>query len=413
MKRNTGIYMAPGSSARRSQRQPTTGLEAFAEEWKTHVVILLLAVFIWWTLKQGIENTTSIENRSRLEAVLDRNDRDLNSRFIVFTQPPQTPVLRATGPQKELIQFEELLHQRDKGAIYRFIVTHNDVNNLKPDSERRVYLSIPLSRFRDEVELPALREVSVEFANPDISVSVVLEEKTGIPAAFDTDGTVSVPDAYRANVAVKTDVIAFGPWSRLKPHNPDARGQKKFKLVTKDLGPEIVAALKDKTPEDARAWLATPISLKLGIQPVEGIEFRDKDGENLDAVSVEVTLTEKEGFVLERRDIPVDVLQPHWMLQKHVEVTMTRGEHSVELLVDQAKRQNFLPENVRLVLDLRTIQPSVGQPDWSNPAMRVATVSVPLRLEVNREKLPYRIPESLKATEDRFAEYDLTLTWKE
>lgn len=413
MKRNTGIYMAPGSSARRTQRYPASPIERFSNEWKAHAIILLLAVFIWWTLKQGIETTISIEDRSRLEVVLDPEDEELQSRFSVLSQPSLVPVLRATGPQKELSHFQELLDQREKGAVFRYVITRANVETLTPDSDRTVRLAVQLVNFQDRMDLPPLREVSIEFANPDASVNVVLEQRASIDAVFDTDGVIVVPEAYRANVAVKTEVSAFGPWSRLKPHSPDLRGHKKFKLAAKEIGPDIVAALKDKTPEEAKAWLASPISLKLGIQPAEGIVFRTKEGDNLDAVSVEVTLTEREGFVLESRDIPIDVLQPHWMLQKRVEIVIERETYTVELLVDPAKRSNFTPENIRLTLDLRAIQPSSGIPDSDDSRLKVANVSVPLRLNVNRDKLPYRIPESRPATEENFVDYRLTIRWKE
>ena len=233
--------------------------------------------------------------------------------------------------------------------------------------------------------------------------------------AQDTFGIVKVPEAYKADVTVKTAIQAFGQWSRLKPYSAQARNGKKLRLVSQDIGPDIVAALADKTPEEKRAYLTTPRNLKLGIQPVEGIEFQDDEGNVLTAVSVEVSLSERQGFVLEKRDIPIDILWPHWMLEKRVEINPIDRIKSlnVELLVDPAKRSAFTAENVRLILDLRNISASIGQSQEDAPNTRVAEVNVPLRLDVNSNKLPYRIPLAGDVTEERFYDYDLKLVWAE
>ncbi len=386
--------------------------------WRIHFIVFLLASLIWWGVRQSVSKSQILENQVNLEAVLDPHDQELRKDFRVYSQPDFKPPLRLTGPQDELSRYQEILERKERGSLYQFVITKNDIGEKKPDHNHQIVLDLQVQKFQaTKFETP--KEIDSELINSERTVKVVLEKRVKKAVDFDPQKLpIILPQGYKAQVEINTEVDAFGPWSYLQKI-ADPKGKLFPELVPLDLTLELSEKLQKMSPEEKENFFSQSHPYRMALQPLEGVEFLNSKKEPLSAISITLTFGQDVKFEDVTQTIPITILMPYWMVEKRVEFVSTSSikDFKLRLLVNPQQKSAFNAENVKLILDLHDITPAkldYEEREDADPLSRVGRITmVPLRLEVNREKLSYLIPPDINARAERYDVYDLTILWRE
>lgn len=353
---------APGGSRRGDTRRQERRWNGTG--WAVHIVIIGLAVLLWWIARDMVSVTQQLKDAGRVRFELAE---ELKSGWRVMQQGAQPVSLEVSGPTKEINNFAAELDQNAGRFTYRYEITAADVAALTPDSRQQIVLTVDIRRFEATSEAVVPAELTVRPLGGERVFQITLERYIERKAYVDLGPTargqiqVDLPRddrketraySYTAEVT-EDDLEVHGPASFVVA-NSDANSGKARLKVTIDAKQVLENYAKSKSKEIEEVLDQGTVVSIVQLLPIEGVEVRDKEkGVGVAEVPVKVTYTRLQDYVQVSRDFAVELVLPNWLAQKGARVDNLPSSIPVDMRVLASQRDAFMTgQYVHVRLDL-------------------------------------------------------------
>lgn len=391
-----------------------------------HVVLITLAVLVWWIARDMVSVTRTLRDSSRLKYELAeelKNDWRISSAQIV-------PVsLDVSGPTKRINDFASELD--DNPGRYSFLY-RIEPDNLPPDArgKKQVTIRVDLSRLPANAEGGIPAELNIRPLTGDKVYEVTLEAFVTRRAWVDLSTNVvgGVPGyQWKASVPADTQLQVRGPAGKV---DALTGANEMVRLVISRLDVGEFAANKAATlnrPVEEVLGQDSKHSTIVSLVPREDIAVQQvipseapggaSRAQPATQVAVEIHFTREQDFIRVEGRFRVNVLLPNWLVQKGARVRDIENELPVTLRVLSSQRANFTDRNLRVVVDLSQMSESdflIEAPDGGvGRFVAKPRPQMYYSLLINRERLTVRYPGE-GVTDERYLQVSgLSIEWTE
>jgi|GEM_PF-4089882 len=425
------------ASVREAEDQGVIGALA-RTSWVVHVLLVILAGLIQWSIWRSVEaeervEFVSLEVKLDGDALLPNSAARMSSEFaLVPGQTFSNPTIVLSGPRNEILTYRDQLERaEDKGTpSFTLLISPKDLAVAEAVDEYVSEITMQLDDFRIRDTLKPSDEVRFTFANPTQEIRIRLEKRVQMPALFVPE-TIKTPDGFKPEYDVETEGVVRAPWSVISTAERKD-GKVKVRVASPDFAREWEAEGLNEAQRSAE-WQKLVKSSgdaseapggqrrKLPIIRLDGMSYFDLEGNTLPDVTANIWLRQVGSHEqVSLQNVAFDYVLPGWLM-KHMptlEISMGQGLLASDLVTIEVlpeQRQFVNKENVRLVLDLRSIDeddfPRDERPG-ADPNSRSRTFSqFKIRLEVNRNLITsYKFPNP-SANAEAYTTRDVTITY--
>jgi hypothetical protein len=381
----------------------------------THVVILTLALVIWWIARDMVSITRSIPDGARVRVELER---ELLERWAITSAEILPLSIEVAGPTKEINEFASELDINPGRLTYVYTVTDSDLREAQEQGRTRVTLSLDVSRLAGRREINVPTELNVRPLAREEATVITLERYVSRLGRVDLAGAVTgrlSSHSFEARVQADFELEVRGLASLVEAVT-GVDGKARLRVLPADIQQLLdnKAAMEQREVE---AILREDRSMVANIQllPQEGLTVRRiPGGANVAQVPVEITFERLQNFIEMRGTFTVDHRYPLWLRQKNnLRVHPLNDEITVEMEVLSNQRANFNSDNVRVVVDFTVLDEEDLQPEVLEGGLRrVSLTGLFYSLSINREALSYRFKPDV-TERNYFPISEVTLEWTE
>lgn len=387
--------------------------------WQVHVVILVLAVLVWWIARQMVSVERTLQDVATVRFEIEESIRE---EWAIVDDPGRRISLKIAGPTAEINRFVSGLGSRENGFSYVYRVTRADVENLKFNDRHRASLKIDLRRFELDSDSSEPPELKVERLPRDATFTVTLEQFIARDAVVDlTDGVTGRLTAYRFTQSVVTprQLEVYGPAGIVESISEQRDGVALAVLRVAAEGIESIvrdqAQVAGKEFEEILkgGHLVSSFSLL----PIEGLKLRHRESHAaVNEVPVRLKIDPLRHFVQVSGAFPVSVQFPNWLLEKGATVEKAPIPVQVTMEVLGDMKGNFSDKYVSVKIDLSRFKESdvrIEAPEGGGPGPRKVKFSnIYYSLDINEEKLTYRFLSD-KVTARKYRQTEIEVVWTE
>lgn len=414
---------APAASRRADTRTTTRRLPV---NISVHVVLITLAVLVWWIARDMVAVTRTLRDASRLKYELSE---ELRSDWRIATAQVVPVSLDVSGPTKRINDFASELD--DNPGRYSFLF-RIEPDNLPTDArgKKQVTIRVDLARLPPNAEGGAPAELEIRPLTGDKVYEVTLEAYVTRRAWVDIGANVvgTVPGyQWKASVPADTHLQVRGPAGKV---DALTGANDLVRLVISRLDVAEFAANKAATlnkPVDDVLGQESKHSTIASLVPREDISVQqvipsETPGgtprvQPATQVAIDLHFTREQDWVRVEGRFKVNVLLPNWLVQKGARVKDLENELPVTLRVLSSQRANFTDRNLRVAVDLSHMseQDFVIESPEGGAGRFVAKPRSQLyySLLINRERLTVRYPGE-GVTDERYLQVSgLTIEWTE
>ncbi|MCC7508955.1 MAG: hypothetical protein IT464_06240 [Planctomycetes bacterium] len=423
---STGATTVSGSRPANASRRGDTRVAArrLPINISVHVVLITLAVLVWWIARDMVSVTRTLRDASRLKFELSEElkaDWRVTSALIV-------PVsLDVTGPTKRINEFASELDANPGRYSFSYRI---DPENLPPDagSKRVVVVRVDLLQLKPSAEGGAPAELNIRPLTGDRAYEVTLEAYVTRRAYVDlSTSVVGEVSGYtwKARIAPDTQLQVRGPASKLDTIM-GANDMARLTISKLDVG-EFISnkSITLNKPIDEVLGQDSKHSTIASLVPREDVVFQqviasESPGgtskvQTATQVAVEIHFTRQQDFVQVDSRFPVNVLLPNWLVQRGARVRDLEDDLQVTLRVLASQRANFTERNVRVVIDLSQMKDTdftIEEPEGGVGLFRAKPkTQLYYSLIINRERLTPKYPGE-GITDERYLQVSgLSLEW--
>ncbi|MCC6464719.1 MAG: hypothetical protein IT463_05205 [Planctomycetes bacterium] len=399
------------TSVRREGRGPAAFLGGSVP---LHVVILALALLIWWIARNMVQVTRPLKDAATVRFQIEDG---LQGQWRIL--PPESmPVgIDVSGPTREINEFAAELSSNRNRFGYRYVITAADLENARVNERHQVQLTIDMKRLEVDAEggLPA--ELTVQPLGERL-FQVTLERFVSRMATVDLTGIGGrLPGyEYSARTEAGFELEVFGPAGQLDAVTGPG-GRAVLRVANVDVAQllETKAKVEGKEVESILKQGLAVVNLQL--VPVEGLQPRLRaSGKIVAEAPVEISFTELQSYVPVSAEFPVGVVLPNWLLQKGARVQGLARTVPVEMKVLASQREAFVTANLRVQIDLSAVRESdvqiEGPADGGPGPRRLKLSNLYYSLEINANKLTHRF-DNPNVTAERYLPVEVEIVWTE
>lgn len=423
---NTSIsnMRAPSGASRRGDTR-RVDRRSIGLSWGVHIVILALAVLLWWIARDMVSVTRTLTDAGRVHFSLSE---ELSGKWRVFSDKELPISLEVSGPTKEINDFASDLEQSPGRFAYQYEISAADLSNLEVNSRRQVTLIVDLRRVEATGEAVAPSELNVRPQAENRVFEVVLEEYVKRDAFFDLGDTakgqiqVSLPKegrvetrsyTYSAEVENK-NIEVYGPYS-LVDDLIDQRGRARLRMsIDAKQALENLARTEGEPIEDV---LRREVVSVVPLVPIEGVIVRSAEtARPITEVAVRLKFDRQQDYVQVSRDFPVEIVLPNWLAQKSARVENLPSFVKVDMKVLSSQQTSFTENNVHVRLDLSSLQRN----DLANAETiegtglkRARVLNWYYSLDINTDRLTYEFISDRVTAEQYLPIGEITIVWTE
>ena len=175
---------APGASRRAESRR--NDRRWAGSGWFVHIVILGLAVLLWWIARDMVSVTQQLKDAGRVRFELSE---ELQSDWRVMGQGVQPVSLEVSGPTKEINDFAAELDQNASRFTYRYEITPADIANVQVNRKQQLTMTVDIRKFEATSEAVAPAELTVRPLGGERVFQVTLERYVERQAYVDLGAT--------------------------------------------------------------------------------------------------------------------------------------------------------------------------------------------------------------------------------
>jgi hypothetical protein len=420
----------PGPSRRGESARAGGGRRAdgsrFPLGWGVHIVILALAVLMWWIARDMVSVTRTLSDAGRVHFALSD---EIAGKWRVYSETEVPISLEVAGPTKEINKFATDVEQRPGRFAYRYEITPSDLANLEVNTRRQVTLVVDMRRVVATGEAAPPPELTVRPHAENRVFEVVLEEFVQRDAYFDLAGSargqiqVAIPRSdgrtetrtfsYTAEVESR-NVEVYGPYSLVEDLIArDGRARLDLSIDAR----QALENFAKKEREDIEEVLRREVVSVLPLVPVEGVSVRSADSKRpITEVAVRLKYERQQDYVPVSRDFLVEVVFPNWLAQRSARVENLPTSVKVDMKVLSSQQTSFNENNVHVRLDLS----SLSRADLSSieaiegtSLKRAKVLNWYYSLVINTERLTYEFVND-RVTADQYLPIgEISIVWTE
>ncbi|MCG3182119.1 MAG: hypothetical protein ICCCNLDF_00180 [Planctomycetes bacterium] len=415
---------APGASRRGETRRQERWV-GFG--WSVHIVILALAVLLWWIARDMVSVSQQLKDAGRVRFELSET---LKGEWRIFSQASLPVTLDVSGPTNEINKFASELEQSPGRFAYRYEITPADIANLQPDRRQQVQLTVETRNFEATSEIVVSDELKVRplggervftvtlerFIQRDANVDLGAAAKGQIQVTLNRrDGrTETRAYSYSAEVTQDRPIEVWGPASLVEA-NTDSLGQARLK-VSIDARQVLDNFAKSENLTIEQVLDQGSVVSIVQLVPIDGVEVRDKDQKRpVATVPVKVTYNRLQDYVPVSREFEVDVILPNWLAQKSARVENLPSNIRVDMKVLSSQRPNFTEQYVHVRLDLSSLNRNeleIVNVEGTN-LKRAKVLNLYYSLDIDTERLTYEFVNENVTADQYLPIGEITIVWTE
>lgn len=418
--------MRPPAGASRRGDTRRMGERRIGLGWSVHIVILALAVLLWWIARDMVSVTRTLTDAGRVHFTLSE---ELTGKWRVYSER-QVPIsLEVSGPTSEINDFASGLETSPGRFAYDYEISAADLANLQVNSRRQVTLQVDLRRVEATGEAVAPPELTVRPQADNRVFEVVLEEYVEKPAAF------SLGDKSRGQIQVtlqregRAETRSFTYTAEVEIKNVEVYGP--FSLVDDLLAGSSDNALLEMAIDARQALenfarterapieevLRRDVVSVVPLVPIEGVTVRSMDSKRpVTEVPVRIRYERQQDYVQVSRDFPVQVIFPNWLAQRSSRVENLPTLVKVDMKVLSSQQSSFNETNVQVRLDLSGLARNdlTGIESIEGTSMkRVKLLNLYYSLAINTDRITYEFVSDRVTAEQYLPIGEITIVWTE
>ncbi|MCA8912322.1 MAG: hypothetical protein KDB82_11505 [Planctomycetes bacterium] len=421
---------APGASRRAETRRNDRRWSGTG--WFVHIVILGLAVLLWWIARDMVSVTQQLKDAGRVRFELSD---ELKNDWRVMGQGLQPVSLEVSGPTKEINDFAAELDQNANRFTYRYEITAADIANVQVNRKQQLTLTVDIRKFEATSEAVAPAELTVRPLGGErvfqITLERYVERKAYVDLANTSKGQIQVvlkegspprTYTYSAEAQPTNDLEVRGPASLVDAiTDPNSLAKLRIAVDAEQALANFVS-LNQQTTEQVLQQGSIVSNMQL--LPIEGVEVREiyKDDQGVEQrravslVNVRISFTPLQDYVQVSRDFPVEIVYPNWLAQKGARVDNLPSSIPVDMKVLSSQRANFNEQNVHVRLDLSGLnrnEVSIESVEGSN-LKRIKVLNGYYSLDIDTTKLTYEF-NNTSVTAELYQPIggEITIVWTE
>ncbi|MCB9894453.1 MAG: hypothetical protein H6839_08385 [Planctomycetes bacterium] len=399
-----------------------------------HIIILALAVLLWWIARDMVSVTQSLKDAGRVRFELSE---DLRGEWRVFSQTSMPVSLEASGPTKEINDFASQLETTPGRFTYLYEITAADIANLQPDRRHLIQLTVDIRKFEATSEAVAPPELTVRPVVGSAGQNVF---QVTLERFITRDATIDLGPAAKGQIQVQvkgsTKSRPYSYSSEARPTNPlevrgpaslveaitDPNGSAKIKVSVDALQAlRNFASVNAQTEEQVLQQGSLVSNMQL--LPIENVELRERykdetgteQSRPVSFVNVRITYTPLQDFVQVSREFAVEVVLPNWLVQKSARVENLPSNIQVDMKILGSQRPNFNEQNVHVRLDLSTLTRNELEIEnvEGTTTKRAKVLNWYYSLDINTERLTYEFFNENVTAEQYLPIGEITIAWTE
>jgi len=415
---------APGASRRGETRRQERWV---GFRWSVHLVILALAVLLWWIARDMVSVNQQLKDAGRVRFELTE---ELQGEWRIFSQAQLPVTLDVAGPTKEINEFAAELDQNPGRFAYRYEIGPADIAQLQPDRRHQVQLTVDIRNFKATSEAVVPAELRVRPLGGERVFVVTLERFIQRDAAVDLgssakgqiqvninrrDGRIETRAySYGAEVKLERPVEVWGPASLVEA-NTDAAGHARLR-VSIDARQVLENFAKSENLTIEQVLEQGSVVSIVQLLPIDGVEVRDKEQRRpVATVPVKLTYNRLQDYVPVSREFNVDVILPNWLAQKSARVENLPSNIRVDMKVLSSQRPNFTEQYVHVRLDLSSLNRNELEIESveGTSLKRAKVLNLYYSLDINTERLTYEFENENVTAEQYLPIGEITIVWTE
>lgn len=403
----SGQRVAGGSRRGDTRREPRRRIGL---GWTVHVFILLLAVLLWWIARDMVSVTETLNDAGRVRIEVSE---ELQGQWRVLSEEEVPVTLEVSGPTKEISDFASELDQSPGRFAYRYVVTAGDIANLRVDSRHQVRLNVDIRKFEPTGEAIVPPELKVRpLLSADTQFEVVLEKFVMRSARIDLGeartGDVQVQNengqmetwAYEASVKLDAPVEVYGPASRVDSIT-DANGiahpkvsidaAQMLRNLAETSGKTMIELVRGR---DVITMAPLVPSRLVEVREVRGVDARPAP---IEQAPVGFHFSQLQNYEDVSGDFPVNVVLPNWLASKGARVENLKSSVQVDMKVLRSQINNFSAANVKVLLNLASLDPDDVETETveGTNRKRIVVTNAYYSLDINTDRLTYKFASDL------------------
>lgn len=401
--------------------------------WGVHIVIMALAVLLWWIARDMVSVTQQLQDAGRVRFEISEK---LRGDWRILSQSTLPISLEVAGPTKEINDFAAELDQSPGRFVYRYVINEADIENLTPNSRQQLTLTADIRKFEVAGDAVVPLELSVRPIGSERVFQVTLERYVTKPAFIDLGdsdkGQVQIrpsdtsqpprPYSYTATPKPTHALEVRGPASLVEAiTDPDERARLQVSI-------DAMQALENfaRSNQQSVEQVLQQGSLVSNMQllPIEGVEvmerYTDEQGAEqtraVSLVNVRIDYTPMQDYVQVTRDFPVEIVLPNWLAQKSARVENLPSSVKVDMKVLSSQQTSFNENNVHVRLDLS----SLSRNDLTDietiegtQLKRARVLNWYYSLEINTDRITYEFVSDRVTAEQYLPIGEITIVWTE
>ncbi|MCB9933591.1 MAG: hypothetical protein H6841_09235 [Planctomycetes bacterium] len=415
---------APGASRRGETRRQERWV-GFG--WSVHIVILALAVLLWWIARDMVAVSQQLKDAGRVRFELSES---LQGEWRIFSQTQLPVTLDVSGPTKEINEFAAELDQNPGRFAYRYEITPADIERLVPDRRQQIQLTADIRSFQATSDAVVPAELTVRplggervfvvtlerFIQRDAHVDLGPGSKGQIQVTLNRrDGrTETRAYAYTAEVNQERAMEVWGPASLVEA-NTDSNGLARLK-VSIDARQVLDNFAKSENLTVEQVLEQGSVLSIVQLLPIDGVEVRDKEQRRpVATVPVKVNYSRLQDYVQVSDDFDVEVVFPNWLAQKSARVENLPTSIPVALKILSSQRPDFTAQNVHVRLDLSSLNNTdleIQVVEGTN-IKRAKVLNWYYSLDINTERLTYEFFNENVTADQYLPIGEITIAWTE
>ena len=422
---------APGASRRGETRRAER--RRIGLGWGVHIVILGLAVLLWWIARDMVSVTQQLQDAGRVRFEISE---ELKGEWRVLSQSTLPISLEVSGPTKEINDFAAELDQSPGRFAYRYLINTSDIENLDVNSRQQITLTADIRKFEVTGEASVPPELTVRPMGSERVFQVTLERFVTRPAYIDLGssgkGRIQVkasdstqpprPYSYVAIPKPAHPIEVRGPASLVEAiTDPDRRARLQVSIDAMQ-ALENFARNNQQTVEQVLQQGSLVSNMQL--LPIEGVEVREryKDEQGAEQtravslVNVRINYTPLQDYVQVTRDFPVEIVLPNWLAQKSARVENLPTLVKVDMKVLSSQQTSFNENNVHVRLDLGSLSRNelTDVESIEGTALKRGKVlNWYYSLQINTDRLTYEFVSDRVTAENYLPIGEITIVWSE
>ena len=393
--------------------------------WGVHIVILALAVLLWWIARDMVSVTRTLTDAGRVHFTLSE---ELSGKWRVFSESELPISLEVGGPTKEINDFANGLEQSPGRFAYEYEISPADLANLEVNTRRQVKLTVDLRRVeatgeavpppelnvRPQAESRVFEVVLEEYVQRDAYIDLGESAKGQIQVNLNREGRQETRSfSYTAEVENK-NIEVFGPFS-LVNERTDQFGNARLRMsIDARQALENFARTERKPIEEV---LRREVVSVVPLVPIEGVIVRSAETNRpLTEIAVRLKYDRLQDYVQVTRDFPVEVVLPNWLAQKSARVENLPSFVKVDMKVLSSQQTSFTENNVHVRLDLSSLQRN----DLANveaiegsALKRAKVLNWYYSLEINTDRLTYEFVSDIVTAEQYLPVGEISIVWSD